>query len=543
MHHSGKAEKYVKAEKFARSIISIARSEVKDNPNFVPRPEASIRKRRKFLDSVSLPALAPADMTLDGGWRCFVCSAMNKDAKINGNPYKPVQMDTCVVCGRRRGYVPAVDCLQPGYDFNSGELGVKDSINSGIRELLEDGQIPSSLTQIKLNGAGLGDKGACDLCELLRGNKKVRILRLWNNGIGDKGAKRIARMLLSNRGITELNLGNNRIRNAGARALSGMLRVNPKVAKISVLWNPMSVSERETIDTLLELSPEERTMGRSVDEESHEKRMIMQEIEREEKKEELYEDLLEKHEQHTRADEMQKSAEEDALKQFEIRHWGYWHRDSRVPAFIMFVGMNYYIAPHLSWGRALTGEEGRTSVDNAQAKTEGSWAIGPPSAEIELEEKLQSALGVDWDHALRGTAASPAVEFIVEQDPTDYVSGIVCDPETGVLNCCRSKKLKPHFLVITVKYTYTYKSDGSDGSPAGFERSVNVQQSCTPFGVEFLPFSECPPQMMKAVLSGYGLDLFLQNRYSPLQREMALMRIKRQAPVVQEWNIELGDIT
>jgi hypothetical protein len=540
-YSGGRSEKYVKAERFSRSIVSMARTELKSNPNFVALPPAAIQKRQKFLASVRLPILEPIDTSADGGWLCFVCSAMNKDAGIVGNPYKPVALDTCATCGRRRGYLPVVDVLQPGYDFNKGELG-KGSINTGIRELLIHGHFLPTLTELKLNSCGLGDAGAADLCELLRGNKKITILRLWNNGIGDKGAKRIARMLLSNRSIVQLNLGNNRIRNDGARALAGMLRVNPKVSSINLTWNPLSLSEKDTIQALLDLGPELRTMGRATEEKGHEQRMLMMEIEREQEKEEQLEELLEEHEQHVRGEALKEEAGEKALRQFEIRHFGYWHRDATTPAFIMFVGMNYYIAPHLSWGRALRGGEGVAHVveEEAGGGTAANKAKGSKKDE-ELEEQLCSPDGIEWDPVLRGSPAAPAVEFMLEVDPTDNVRGVLCDPETGVLNCCTSKPLKPHLLVVTVKYTFTYQSDGSDGSKAGADKTVTIQRSSTPFGVEFLPFSQCPPQMMKDVLSGYGLDMFLQKRYSLLQREMALMRIKRQAPVIQEWDID--DIT
>ena len=388
--------------------------------------------------------------------------------------------------------------------------------------LLIDGVFPQTLTEIKLNSCGLRDKGTCDLCDLLRGNRKVRVLRLWNNGIGDKGATYIAQMLLTNRGVDELNLGNNRIKNEGARALAGALRINPKVKKIGLLWNPMSIAEREKIEVLMEMPAEQRTAGRARDEEKHEIRAILQEVEDAQKKEDRYEELLQDHQERTRQKEMKKEAEEEALDSFQIRHFGYWAPDAKLPAFVMFCGMNYHIAPRLWWGKTPKDDQGES----------------PPNDSAEERElKLRSFEGVEWD------GSDPELRFELSIDELDPVAGVVCDPKTGILNCCRSKPLKPHFIVITAYRTLAYLSDGSDGSKAGTKKSVTVERTCTPFGIEFMHFSDCPPKMMRDVLLGYGLGAFLAKRYSKLQREMALMAIKRQAPVVQNWKAELGDIT
>jgi Leucine Rich repeat len=93
----------------------------------------------------------------------------------------------------------------------------------------------------------LGDSGAVDLVEALRGNTTVRRLSISNNAIGDVGAAAIAELLREEYGggagengspLVAVHLNSNCIGRPGIEALAEALRFNTSLERLWLMSNP-----------------------------------------------------------------------------------------------------------------------------------------------------------------------------------------------------------------------------------------------------------------------------------------------------------------
>ena len=104
----------------------------------------------------------------------------------------------------------------------------------GVVLLAEALKVNSTLTELYLDGNGIGDQGVTGLAEALKVNFTLIVLYLRDNAIGAQGATNLAEALKVNSTLTKLHLNDNDIGDQGATSLADALKVNPTLTELTL---------------------------------------------------------------------------------------------------------------------------------------------------------------------------------------------------------------------------------------------------------------------------------------------------------------------
>jgi predicted RNase H-like nuclease (RuvC/YqgF family) len=110
----------------------------------------------------------------------------------------------------------------------------------GTKRLAKAISINTSLEELNLEGAEMGDEGVKHLATALNTNDSLEVLILRGNNINDDGAISIATSLLFNKSLRVLLLGQNNISDAGTDALVSLIECNHVLDQIMLDGNKVS---------------------------------------------------------------------------------------------------------------------------------------------------------------------------------------------------------------------------------------------------------------------------------------------------------------
>jgi Ran GTPase-activating protein (RanGAP) involved in mRNA processing and transport len=101
-----------------------------------------------------------------------------------------------------------------------------------------------------LRDNNIGKEGAKYITDVLKENKTLTDLYLWNNNIGEEGAKYIFEALKENKTLTLLHLGCNSIGEEGAKYITESLKINTTLTNLDLGLNGIG-KERDEINKLI----------------------------------------------------------------------------------------------------------------------------------------------------------------------------------------------------------------------------------------------------------------------------------------------------
>jgi Ran GTPase-activating protein (RanGAP) involved in mRNA processing and transport len=110
---------------------------------------------------------------------------------------------------------------------------------------------------LRLDGNSIGDAGATQVADALRGKKTWHTLDLRSNSIGDAGATQLADALRGNETARTLALSSNPIGDAGAAQLVDMLQGNATLTCVAVFQTPMSAEAMQAVAALVKQNMED----------------------------------------------------------------------------------------------------------------------------------------------------------------------------------------------------------------------------------------------------------------------------------------------
>ena len=141
--------------------------------------------------------------------------------------------------------VAAIDCFAATV-FQRGQSGAFD---------FSTATIASDCTELKLNGAGIGDVGATALATALMGNSHPQLVKLdlRSNGIGDAGATAVATQLETHGTVATLELADNAVGDDGAVAVARALKINAAFTTLSLWGNSFGVVGMGAVERALHL--------------------------------------------------------------------------------------------------------------------------------------------------------------------------------------------------------------------------------------------------------------------------------------------------
>lgn len=95
----------------------------------------------------------------------------------------------------------------------------------------------TTLTELNLQGNGIGEEGTKALARLLRGNPTVTKVNLRDNAIGKEGVRALGEALRYNTTLTELDLSYNKLGEEGGRVMGECLQDNISLSVLHLAWN------------------------------------------------------------------------------------------------------------------------------------------------------------------------------------------------------------------------------------------------------------------------------------------------------------------
>ncbi|CAF4461137.1 unnamed protein product [Didymodactylos carnosus] len=137
-----------------------------------------------------------------------------------------------------------------------GNMGIVDeAIPLIIRRALRE----KKCRDLELNGNELTGEGARLLCDELKTNTTLMSLDLgWNKGIGDEGVQHLSNMLTVNRTLTDLRLSGTGLTDRGVELLCTSLRTNTSLERLSLDRNRFITDT--SVDFLISMLRENHTL-------------------------------------------------------------------------------------------------------------------------------------------------------------------------------------------------------------------------------------------------------------------------------------------
>ena len=105
---------------------------------------------------------------------------------------------------------------------------------------------PNSYRELFLGGKSIGDAGAVEVAQLLRGNTTITGVYLSYNNIGATGAAALGEAFKANTCITEVYLSDNNIGATGAAALGEAFKANTGITCCLLYTSPSPRDKRQS---------------------------------------------------------------------------------------------------------------------------------------------------------------------------------------------------------------------------------------------------------------------------------------------------------
>lgn len=109
--------------------------------------------------------------------------------------------------------------------------------NDGAKAIFSALNVNTGLTTLSLTWNKISEVGVIE--EVLKSNRVLKKLSLWNNKISSQGGLAIAEALKVNNVLTDLHLGTNQIGGVGVKAIGKALEVNQGITNLDLRYNNM----------------------------------------------------------------------------------------------------------------------------------------------------------------------------------------------------------------------------------------------------------------------------------------------------------------
>jgi len=117
----------------------------------------------------------------------------------------------------------------------------RNPLSDGVDFIFNGLKANTSLIRLELAGCNISDSSMEVMSEMLKVNKTLQSLCLWDNDVKDVGAEKID--LEGNTSLTELNLSTNKINKDGAVKLYELQQAHPTLINLRLAYNPFGDEE------------------------------------------------------------------------------------------------------------------------------------------------------------------------------------------------------------------------------------------------------------------------------------------------------------
>lgn len=142
--------------------------------------------------------------------------------------------------------------LTENFYINDLDISMNNLNNPGLEEFLASLKVSRCIKHLKMSKAGLRDRHAGMIAELVRENKFIATLGLNGNELSIVGGSLIGHALTINDTINSLDLSWNHVRCEGASSIGQALRVNTMITTINLAWNGFADNGAEAIARALQ---------------------------------------------------------------------------------------------------------------------------------------------------------------------------------------------------------------------------------------------------------------------------------------------------